>query len=60
MRNLQILLAVVALDLGLAASAQQQQPNTSDHMQHRFADPERYAKSFDDPARDGWRAEDVT
>ena len=24
-------------------------------MQHRFDDPERYAKSFDDPARDGWQ-----
>ncbi len=41
--------------LGFAATAQQQQPTTPDHMQHRFADPERYAKSFDDPARDGWQ-----
>jgi SAM-dependent methyltransferase len=24
-------------------------------MEHRFDDPERYAKSFDDPARDGWQ-----
>jgi ubiquinone/menaquinone biosynthesis C-methylase UbiE len=24
-------------------------------MQHRFDDPERYAKSFDDPARDAWQ-----
>ena len=29
-----------------------QQP---DHMEHSFADVERYAKSFDDPARDGWQ-----
>lgn len=56
MRKWQVLLAVVAFDhLGLAATAQQQQPTTSDHMEHRFADPERYAKSFDDPARDGWQ-----
>jgi ubiquinone/menaquinone biosynthesis C-methylase UbiE len=25
------------------------------HMEHRFDDPERYAKSFDDPARDEWQ-----
>lgn len=56
MRTWQILLAVVAFDcFGLAAIAQQQQPATSDHMQHRFADPERYAKSFDDPSRDAWQ-----
>ena len=27
-------------------------------MEHRFDDPERYAKSFDDPARDGWQLPD--
>lgn len=26
-----------------------------DHMAHSFADAERYAKSFDDPARDAWQ-----
>ena len=25
------------------------------HMDHRFDDPERYAKSFDDPKRDAWQ-----
>ena len=25
------------------------------HMEHRFDDPERYARSFDDPARDAWQ-----
>ncbi|MCY4028479.1 MAG: class I SAM-dependent methyltransferase [Acidobacteria bacterium] len=25
------------------------------HMEHRFDDPERYAQSFDDPARDEWQ-----
>jgi SAM-dependent methyltransferase len=27
----------------------------SDHMQRRFDDPEKWAKSFDDPARDAWQ-----
>jgi ubiquinone/menaquinone biosynthesis C-methylase UbiE len=29
-----------------------------DHMEHSFADVERYAKSFDDPARDTWQMPD--
>jgi len=29
-----------------------------DHMEHSFADVERYAKSFDDPARDVWQMPD--
>ena len=41
------------------ASAQQHQPppghQTPDHMQHRFDDAERWAKEFDDPARDAWQ-----
>lgn len=28
------------------------------HMDHKFDDPERYAKSFDDPARDAWQMPD--
>jgi ubiquinone/menaquinone biosynthesis C-methylase UbiE len=32
-----------------------QQPAHGTHMEHRFDDPERYAKSFDDPARDEWQ-----
>lgn len=34
---------------GRGAAAPQQ------HMEHRFDDAERYAKSFDDPARDAWQ-----
>jgi cyclopropane fatty-acyl-phospholipid synthase-like methyltransferase len=34
------------------------QPQTPDHMHHRFDDPEKYAKSFDDPARDTWQMPD--
>jgi ubiquinone/menaquinone biosynthesis C-methylase UbiE len=29
-----------------------------DHMEHSFADAERYAKSFDNPARDAWQMPD--
>ena len=29
-----------------------------DHMQHRFDNPEQWAKSFDDPARDAWQMPD--
>ena len=42
--------------LAAAASAQHPQPQGKpDHMDHRFDDPEKYAKSFDDPARDAWQ-----
>jgi SAM-dependent methyltransferase len=48
--------AVVSVGLAGATSAQQHRPQSGpDHMEHRFDDPERYAKSFDDPARDGWQ-----
>lgn len=37
-------------------TAQQHQPPAKpDHMQHRFDDPAKFAKSFDDPARDAWQ-----
>ena len=42
--------------LATAVSAQHAQPRGKpDHMDHRFDDPEKYAKSFDDPARDAWQ-----
>ena len=40
------------------ATVPSQQPGHGAHMDHRFDDPERYAKSFDDPARDGWQLPD--
>jgi cyclopropane fatty-acyl-phospholipid synthase-like methyltransferase len=54
---------VVAAGLAVIAvtSMQAQQPPTPQtakppqHMEHRFDDPERYAKSFDDPKRDEWQ-----
>ena len=51
------LLGAVAISLAASAAAQQQPPSPAkpDHMHHRFEDPERYAKSFDDPARDAWQ-----
>lgn len=57
MRKWQLLFAVVALQcLALAGTAEQHAPQGKpDHMHHRFDDPERYAKSFDDPARDTWQ-----
>jgi ubiquinone/menaquinone biosynthesis C-methylase UbiE len=45
-------LAVVAADPQTPTPSPQKPP---DHMQHRFDDPERYAKSFDDPGRDAWQ-----
>jgi cyclopropane fatty-acyl-phospholipid synthase-like methyltransferase len=50
------LAAVLLACAGL--SAQQPPPKTPDHMQHRFDDPARYAKSFDDPKRDAWQLPD--
>jgi SAM-dependent methyltransferase len=41
--------------LGGVVIAQQPAQSKPDHMHHRFDDPERYAKSFDDPGRDEWQ-----
>lgn len=62
-----LLLIVPAVSLLTVAQAQQahqgqapaagsgQKPDHGAHMEHRFDDPERYARSFDDPARDAWQ-----
>jgi cyclopropane fatty-acyl-phospholipid synthase-like methyltransferase len=42
----------------LPVQAQQPAPKPDDHMQHRFDDPARFAKSFDDPKRDAWQMPD--
>ena len=39
---------------GVMAQSQHPQGQPG-HMDHRFDDPDRYAKSFDDPARDSWQ-----
>jgi SAM-dependent methyltransferase len=57
-------LAVLGSLLCLAPAALAQAPphgasgQRPDHMAHRFEDADRYAKSFDDPARDAWQMPD--
>jgi len=57
MKTQPVMLATILFGcLGLAAIAQQPAPASKpDHMDHRFEDPEKFAKSFDDPARDAWQ-----
>lgn len=55
MMKVTIGIAVVAL-AGIASG--QQSPAKPDHMQHRFDDPAKFAKSFDDPKRDAWQLPD--
>ena len=51
-----LMIATICFALAAAVAAQQAPPQGKpDHMDHRFDDPERYAKSFDDPARDAWQ-----
>jgi cyclopropane fatty-acyl-phospholipid synthase-like methyltransferase len=47
--------AVGAQDHAQSHGAAGQKP---DHMEHSFADVERYSKTFDDPARDAWQMPD--
>jgi cyclopropane fatty-acyl-phospholipid synthase-like methyltransferase len=63
MRILTITLAVLCVAASAAAQTPapaqgHQPPPGADHMAHRFDDPERYAKGFDDPARDAWQMPD--
>jgi cyclopropane fatty-acyl-phospholipid synthase-like methyltransferase len=56
MRTVQRIVSFIILVAACTAVSRAQQPPAKpDHMQHRFDDPERYAKSFDDPARDAWQ-----
>jgi SAM-dependent methyltransferase len=48
-------LVVFACAGAMLTAQQPQPPHQPDHMEHRFDDPARYAKSFDDPARDKWQ-----
>ena len=57
MRIRPVLIATIlfgCLEGGVMAQSQHPQGQAG-HMDHRFDDPERYAKSFDDPARDSWQ-----
>ncbi len=53
------LVVSVALGVSIAAQQRPEQGGTAkprrDHMEHRFDNPEQWAKSFDDPARDEWQ-----
>jgi ubiquinone/menaquinone biosynthesis C-methylase UbiE len=65
--KVRIVLAAVAMAFCMTSGAWSQPQHTQPagkpgqtsppgaHMEHRFDDPERYAKSFDDPARDEWQ-----
>ena len=60
-RRLATVVGVIGVVLGISVLARQSQPPAGrmpDHMEHRFDDPERYAKEFDDPARDAWQMPD--
>jgi len=50
-----VALVVFACAATALTAQQSQPPHKPDHMEHRFDDPGRYAKSFDDPARDAWQ-----
>jgi ubiquinone/menaquinone biosynthesis C-methylase UbiE len=57
-RSIAIFSGIMSLVLAVGTSGQQHQPpggHVPDHMEHRFDDPERYAKEFDDPGRDAWQ-----
>ena len=58
MKTLSFLIGVIIVSSSFAVTARQHQPGKPDHMDHHFNDPEKYAKSFDDPARDGWQLPD--
>jgi SAM-dependent methyltransferase len=47
-----VLLALVLVGLGCAG------PHHAGHHEHRFQDAERWARAFDDPARDAWQKPD--
>jgi cyclopropane fatty-acyl-phospholipid synthase-like methyltransferase len=51
-------LAFVTVAPSQASPPQTQPPATAGHMEHKFDDPAKYAKSFDDPARDRWQMPD--
>jgi ubiquinone/menaquinone biosynthesis C-methylase UbiE len=50
-----LVLGLLAVPLSLTARQQKPEAAKPDHMHHRFDDAERWAKSFDDPARDAWQ-----
>lgn len=53
-----VVLAATGLRAQQHGQAQGGATKHPDHMDHSFADVERYAKSFDDPKRDAWQMPD--
>ena len=51
-------LTLVCLALPPAASAQHKPEAHGQHLEHRFDDAGKWAKEFDDPARDAWQMPD--
>ncbi|MBP7779843.1 MAG: methyltransferase domain-containing protein [Acidobacteria bacterium] len=50
-----LFVAGLLVTFAVAQEAPGQKPGGLGHMDHKFNDPERYAQSFDDPARDAWQ-----
>jgi cyclopropane fatty-acyl-phospholipid synthase-like methyltransferase len=57
MKHLRDISFLVLMSVSTMA-AQQPAAKPQDHMQHRFDDPAKFAKSFDDPQRDAWQMPD--
>jgi ubiquinone/menaquinone biosynthesis C-methylase UbiE len=60
-QRLATVVGILGVLLGIRVLAWQSQPPAGhgpDHMEHRFDNPDRYAKEFDDPARDVWQLPD--
>jgi cyclopropane fatty-acyl-phospholipid synthase-like methyltransferase len=55
---LAVTVGLSAQDHGQAQGAHGAAVQKPDHMEHSFADVDRYAKSFDDPSRDAWQMPD--
>jgi ubiquinone/menaquinone biosynthesis C-methylase UbiE len=58
-----VLFMIASMSGAVVSGAQDHKPQggaaaPAKHMEHRFDDAERYAKSFDDPARDAWQMPD--
>jgi SAM-dependent methyltransferase len=61
LRHVLVLCGAAAVLCTSGVAAQDHKPAAgapAQHMEHRFDDPERYAKSFDDPRRDAWQMPD--
>ena len=60
-RHILLGLTLIWFTLGSAQADAQHKPDAHGagrHMEHRFDDAERWAKEFDDPARDAWQMPD--